>query len=115
MSTTLDVPAAIINLTIPQFAGYSFDFTYKINGTAVNLGGYSALAQIRDQEDRLQTSFAVTLGGALGTVNLVLTSAQTARLKPGKWDILLTPTGGEPIRLVQGDILISSGISRSGM
>lgn len=112
--TSLIIPTATLDLVIPQYAGYSFDFTYKIDGVAVNLTGYTGLAQIRDQEDRLQAAFAIVLGGALGTVSLTLTAAQTGRMKDGAWDLLLTPSGGQPFRLLQGKIEVSPGVSRSG-
>lgn len=111
----LPISAAILNLEIPQYSGYSFDFTYKIDNALVDLTNFTGLAQIRDQEDRLQTSFAIALGGALGTVSLSLTAAQTSKLKVGKWDLLLTSGGGQPNRLIQGEISINLGASRSGI
>lgn len=112
-----DKMAAVKDLEVSQYSKYSFDFTYKIDGVAVNLTGYNALAQIRDAADRLITEFTVTLGGALGTVSMSLTAAQTSRLKPEedyRYDLVLIPTGSDPDLLLKGNLLVNKGVSRSG-
>lgn len=107
--------AGVLDLPIEQYSKFNRVFTYSIDGVLVDLTGYTFIAQIRDLEDRLQVSFTCTGGGALGTIEIELTSAQTARLKTGRWDLVLIPSGGEPSRLLMGAITISPGVSRNGI
>lgn len=104
--------AGYLPLTIDQNAKFDRTYTYKIDSVLVDLTGYTGKAQIRDTNGALLVSFTITLGGSLGTIRLQLALAQCLALKSGVWDLLLTPSGGEPSRLLEGPIAISEGVTR---
>ena len=79
--------------------------------TIVDLTGYTARAQGREQSDdpvpawELTTeNGGITLGDALGTIALDMTTAQTEALEAGSgnWDLELVDSGGEAFRLLYG-------------
>ena len=91
---------AVYNLTI--VAGETLDdsvlyFVYKdAAGTPINLTGYSARAKIRnalvagaDVLDMTTANGQIVLGGAAGTVELVLSASETA----GLWNDTLAKAG----------------------
>jgi len=112
--------AGALDFTIEQGATFNLLMTWKIDGTNVNLTGYSARLQARvDVEDTetvlsLTTGSGITLGGALGTISLDRTAAQTAVLPTGEfvYDLELQSGGGVVTRLVQGQLTISAEVTR---
>jgi hypothetical protein len=78
------------NLEIRQGETWSWVYICKLNGTPVNLTDYSARMSIKqdyhvDSEAYLSTGSdadggRITLGGALGTVTLAMTAAETTAL-----------------------------------
>jgi hypothetical protein len=78
------------NLEIRQGQTWTWVYTCKLNGTPVNLTGYSARMSIKqdfhvDSEAYLSTGSdadggRIALGGALGTVTLSMTAAETTAL-----------------------------------
>lgn len=125
---------AVYNLTI--VAGETLDadtlyFVYKdAAGAAINLTGYTARAKIRttliggsEVISMTTENFKIILGGALGTVALVLSAADTAGLWSeslaragswkgrdayalGFWDLELIAPGGAVKRFLQGSASI---------
>ncbi len=106
--------AGTYDLNIEKYVPFERVFTYTIDGVLVNLTGYSALAQIRDLNDSLQTELTVVLGGALGTITISLTKEQATALKDGNWDLVLSPPTGIARKLLKGEVTVESGVSRSG-
>ena len=113
--------AGTLNFTIEQGATFNLLLTWKIDGTPVNLTGYTArLAARVDVEDTevilsLTTSNGgITLGGALGTISLDQTATQTAVLQTGEfvYDLELQSGGGQVTRLVQGQLTVSAEVTR---
>ena len=117
------------------YAGEGFDATtlqygWEIDGVAVNLTGYTARAQIRTAFNSA-TSLAswttengkIVLGGALGTVTLVVSDTETAALwvaglalcgridgrgayMLGYFDLELIPPSSAVRRFIQGEAWI---------
>jgi len=112
--------AGALDFTIEQGATFNLLMTWKIDDVAVNLTGYTARLQARvDVEDTetvlsLTTGSGITLGGALGTISLDRTAAQTAVLPTGEfvYDLELQSGGGVVTRLVQGQLTISAEVTR---
>jgi hypothetical protein len=113
--------AGILDFTIEQGATFNLLLTWKINGTPVNLTGYTArLAARVDVEDTevilsLTTSNGgITLGGSAGTIRLDQTAAQTTLLPAGTYvyDLELIAPNTTVTRLVQGELLISAEVTR---
>ena len=109
--------AALSNIYIDQGA----DFTTVIsltdsNNDALNLTGYSALAQIRKSHG--STPIAATFGTALttttGQLTLTLTDAITTAMDSGRYvyDVLLTDASGDKTRVLEGQAVLTPGVSR---
>ena len=112
--------AGTLDLSIEQGATYNLVLTWRIDGTAVNLTGYTARLQARvDVEDTetvlsLTSGAGITLGGAAGTITLNQTATQTALLPAGTYiyDLELVSGGGVVTRLVQGELIVSAEVTR---
>lgn len=109
--------AGIANLNIEQFAGYEATFTYlESDGvTPVDVTGWAAAMTFRTVQGLEMLTVGTGTGeisvtGGSGLFSLAISGAQTANLvASGLYDLLVTPSGGEPIRLVQGQVVVSLG------
>lgn len=114
--------AGALDITIEQGATWNLVLTWKIGGTAVNLTSYIARMQVRVDVDDSETILSLTtaagegivLGGALGTITLSRSAAQTAALAAGEYvyDLELQSSGGEVTRLLQGQFAVSAEVTR---
>lgn len=110
--------AIIANIYIDQ--GTDFSITVDVtnaDGTALNLNGYSAAAQIRKTytSSTISASFGTTIVEASGQVTLSLTDSQTSALSPGRYlyDLNITSSGGNTSRVVEGQAIVTPGVTRS--
>lgn len=95
--------------------GCKFDavVTYQDpDGDPINLTGYTATLGVKrefsDEEEvlTLTSGDGLTLGGSAGTIDIVITAAQTADLSGTyRYSLTLTPSGGDPEHLVSGRIV----------
>jgi hypothetical protein len=105
----------VINITIPQ--GSDFEETFKStesNGSASNLTGFSGEAKLKKHPTATSsTSFSVTITAGTGLVAIAMTSGVTEGLSPGRYmyDIRLTSSAGAKSRLVEGQAIVTAGIS----
>ena len=108
-------------LDLDCYQGASFDYTltWKMNGTAVNLTGYSARMQVRQTADATATVLSIsngsgiTLGGTAGTVLLEASATTTAALTAGQYVYDLELVSGSYVtRLVEGNFVIYSEVTR---
>jgi len=84
----------------------------------IDLSAGTLLAQIKT--NRADTSPKATFTTTInpdGSALLSLTGADTAALAAGGdfrgfWDVQFTPTGGEPVTIVQGQVTASLDVSR---
>jgi hypothetical protein len=113
--------AGSFDFTIEQGATFNLVMTWKIDGVAVNLTGYTARLQARvdvsDTATVLSMTTAgggITLGGAAGTITLDQTATQTTALTVGSfvYDLELVSSANVVIRLLQGELLISAEVTR---
>ena len=108
--------AAVYNITIDAQSDFSRTFQVNESGTPVNIAGYSFAAQIR--EHFTHTAFVAftteIVNDTQGLFGISLTDDVTAQLTPGKqyYDIVMTDADGRKTRLLQGDALVSWGITR---
>lgn len=111
------------NLKIDQGASFSQLVTWKAGDPAepVDLTGCTALAQVRARVDDVAVLHAfdsadgsITLGGAAGTIELIMTDEQTAAAtwKTGVYDLLISFPDGSKRRLMAGSVVISPGVTR---
>jgi hypothetical protein len=113
--------ATTYDLLIEQGATFSQVITYKDNGVAVNLTGYTARMQVRATLESASTLVELTtansriaLGGTAGTISLTIAAADTAALTAGRgvYDLELVSGSGIVTRLLQGVATISRNVTR---
>lgn len=112
--------AGVYDITIEQGATFQMNLTWKDStGTPVNLTGYSARMQVRttyEAEDTLVSLVSptdITLGGALGTIAVVIAASATQLLQIDEavYDLELV-NGSQVTRLLQGKATISREVTR---
>lgn len=115
--------AGIYDITIEQGANLSLPLTWKDgNGDPVDITGYSARMQIRENFDSDDFIVSLTsdagggimLGGAAGTVTIAMSAALTASLAQvdAVYDLELISVSGFVTRLTQGRVFISREVTR---
>jgi hypothetical protein len=113
--------ATTYDILIEQGATYSQVITYKDNGVAVNLTGYTARMQVRATLESASTLVELTtansriaLGGTAGTITLTISATDTAGLTAGRgvYDLELVSGSGIVTRLLQGVATISRNVTR---
>jgi hypothetical protein len=113
--------ATTYDILIEQGATYSQVITYKDNGVAVNLTGYTARMQVRATLESASTLVELTtansriaLGGTAGTITLTISATDTAALTAGRgvYDLELVSGSGIVTRLLQGVATISRNVTR---
>lgn len=110
--------AIIANLYIDQ--GTDFSITVDVTDTAgdiLNLDGYTATAQIRKtySSSSVSASFSTSISAIAGQVTLSLTDTQTTALTAGRYvyDLNITSSGGTTTRVIEGQAIITPGVTRS--
>ena len=104
-----------VNIVIGQGVDFSEVFTSTdSDGTASNLSGYSGASKIKKYPEATSSqSFSVTITGSTGEVAIAMTAGKTLQLKPGRYyyDVVLTSSGGAVSRMVEGQALVTAGIT----
>jgi hypothetical protein len=107
------------NITAYQGATYSLDMTWKIGGTAVNLTGYTAAMQVKENAGStasvlsLTNGSGITLGGTAGTIGLLVSANTMGSATPGNYvyDLELN-SGSQVTRLIQGSFAIQAEVTK---
>lgn len=108
--------------------GATFDeisFTWWTDSTKtapVNLTGYSARMQMREDYDDADPQFEVlsttvgeiTLGGAAGTVDVVVPATKTAAItaRKGFYDLELVSPSGKVVKLMKGRVTVFPEVTK---
>lgn len=104
------------------YEGATFNLTprWKIDGSYVNVTGYSATLTVRNSPSS-STSIIVlssangriTVGGTNGQFTLALTAAETGALTPGNYvyDLEVTAPNGTVTRLLEGGFTVYEGVT----
>lgn len=108
--------AGVYNLTVEQGVDLTLQVSVQdASGATYGLAGSTAAAQIRDTYNgSLLASFSVvTATGVTGRLDLSLNAATASGLplSGGKWDLLLTTSGGTKVRLLNGNVTISGEVT----
>lgn len=104
------------NLVIDQ--GTDFSATIDVTdaaGDPFDLSSYTAAAQMRkNYAASSATTFTCADNGSSGQITLSLASTITVDLTPGRYlyDVEITSDGGEVIRVVEGIVTVTPGITR---
>jgi hypothetical protein len=114
--------AATQNFCIAQGATWPQQLVWKTGDppTAVDLTGYTARMHLRrrvgDEDPAVELTTendGITLGGTAGTIDLLISAADTADLASGRYvyDLELV-TGSTVRRLLEGTITVSAEVTR---
>lgn len=110
--------AALSNIYIDQ--GSDFTTTISLtdsNGDILVLTGYSVLAQIRKTygSTTIAATFTTALSADSGQLTLSLADTVTAGMNSGRYvyDVLLTDASGDKTRVLEGQAVLTPGVSRS--
>ena len=111
------MPGGTYNPQIVQGEVFTKTVVYKINGSPVDLTGYTGDSQIRAGYKSVATdlTIAFTSPRSSGELTFSLTAAQTAALSytTGVWDLFLTsPTSGR-FQLLAGTPTIREAATRT--
>lgn len=109
--------AGVHNFVIEQNATFKRTMTYKdASKKPVNLTGYDAHMQIRDGSNVVVADLTVQnggiiLGGAAGTIQLIITEEETTTMNfaPALYDLKIIAPDGTSTRLLQGSVTLSLG------
>lgn len=111
------------NFLCEQGATFSPSITWTLDDgtTPINLSGYSARMQVREEFDSTTYQISlttengrITLGGATGTIDLLITDEDTTLLTAGtyKYDIELVSPLGTVVRLLKGNFKVDPEITK---
>jgi hypothetical protein len=108
------------NIKCPQGATFDKTFTITVNGSPMNLTGYTAAMQVRETYDSTSTLLSltngsgITLGGTAGTIAVLVASTATAAIADGfySYDLEITSGGGVTDRLLQGKFVVTPQVTR---
>ena len=113
------ISPAIYNITSYQGATYDLSLTWSIGGTAVNLTGYTAAMQVRENTRATATILSltngsgITLGGTAGTILLNVSANTMGSATPGNYVYDLELNSGSVVtRLIQGQFVISAEVTK---
>lgn len=109
-----------LNIECPQGTTWTATWTWKVDGTAVNLTGYSAYMQVRPTYSSaaalidIDSTSEIVLGGAAGTITVTIPASVTAAVPAGNyvWDIELVSGGGIVTRLLNGSWKHTAEVTR---
>jgi hypothetical protein len=113
--------AGLYDITIEQGATFQMSLTWKDStGAAVNITGYTARMQVRENYESDSTLVSLTssggdivLGGALGTIAVTIAASvtQLLQLDEAVYDLELV-NGATVTRLLQGKATVSREVTR---
>lgn len=112
------MPAATYNLTVEQGSDFAIQLTLSEDGSAKNLSGYSARAQMRQKKTDASpaATFTCTIVSAEeGKVKMALPNSTTTPLTPGIYfyDLELFTTGDNIVtRLLEGQATVVAEVTK---
>lgn len=114
--------AAKYDIVCDQGATFSRIFTWQdAAANPVNLTGYTARMQVRDEADSSTAALSlttensrITLGGTAGTITLLVSATDTAAVVAGEYvyDLEIVSGAGTVTRLIQGCFTVDAEVTR---
>ena len=109
-----------LNFVCPQGSTFRRTLTYKIETTPVNLTGYSARLQVRENHDStdyivfLTNGNGITLGGSAGTIDILIPDSTTTNFITGDhvYDLEVESSSGITDRLIEGRFNVTPEVTR---
>lgn len=106
------------NITIYKGTTFRKTITWmQSNNQPVDLTSCSAKMQVKDATGEVIVELTsslgggITLGGVAGTIELVITNIVTATMTSGKYDLNITLSNGDVIKLLKGTFSLLDGIT----
>ena len=110
--------SAKYNIVCDQATTFNLDFTIQTGNTLWNLTGYSATMTIRPFVGSNTTTLVltngdgITLGGAAGTVAILISAAVTADFEPSRYSYdFVLDSGTVVTRLLEGKFIVTAGVT----
>ena len=104
------------NIIIDQGTDFSALIDVETSSSTVyDLTGFTVQAQMRkNYSSTSATTFTCSHNGALGQISMNLDKTVTTLLEPGRYlyDIEITSSGGQAIRVVEGTVTVTPGMTR---
>lgn len=110
-----------VNFKTPQGSTFTRTLVYKVDGSAVNLTGYTARMQVRKSvtDSTVLLSLAtddssIVITGATGTITLTVPATTMAAVSAGSWvyDLEIVSSGGVVTRLIEGKFVVTPEVTR---
>jgi hypothetical protein len=110
--------SAKYNIVCDQATTFQLNFTIQTGNTLWNLTGYSATMTIRPFVGSNTTTLVltngngITLGGAAGTVAILISAAVTADFEPSRYSYdFVLKSGSVVTRLLEGKFVVTAGVT----
>jgi len=110
-----------VNFLCPQGSTFSKQITYKIEDEPINLTGYAARMQVRENYyspdallDLSSPSNGLTIDPINGIINILVSNEDTSSLPPGNflYDLELESEGGTVSRIIEGSFIVTPEVTR---
>jgi hypothetical protein len=109
-----------LTITCQQGSTFTRRLIYKINNEVINLTGYTARMQIRENHSsptyiiELTVGSGITITGATGQVSITITAGATATIPSGTYvyDIELVAPNTTVQRLLEGKFVVTPEVTR---
>lgn len=103
------------NIQVDQ--GASFTAQVQLNdpiGTPIDLSSYSVAAKLRKNYASINSVSFSASGNSSGTIVLSMNAAVTTALSSGRfvYDVLLTDGSGTKVRVLEGQVTVTPGVTR---
>ena len=110
--------AILANIFIDQGTDFSITVDVTDNaGAVLDMTGYTAEAQMRKtyESSTIGATFTTAITAADGKVTLSLTDTETSAISAGRYvyDLNITSSGGITTRVVEGQAVVTPGVTRT--
>lgn len=110
----------LVNFVCPQGSTFKRTLTYTLDNTPIDLSGYTARLQVREAYYStepllsLASGSGITIGGSAGTIDILVSSSDTADLPSGThvYDLELINLSSEVDRLIEGSFIVTPEVTR---
>jgi hypothetical protein len=110
------------DIVIEQGATFTLPLVWKVKATGlpIDITGYTARMHVRETHESSDTlielsspSDGITLGGANGTIDVLIDASETAALTPGTGVYDLELVNGSVVhRIIEGAVVITPEVTR---
>ena len=99
-----------LDINIEDGVDFTLPVVYKVDGSIIDVTGYTATFELRDASGHasallsLTESAGITVGNANGRFDIAIADTQAVfGNRKMVYDLIVTPLGGQPIRLLRGE------------